>query len=470
MLQYSANMTGGKLKKIINKAPTGPGVYIFTGGRRKLYIGKAANLRARLLSYLKTTDTRILKMLSLATDVKTLKTDSEIEALITESQYVKRYKPAFNIMLRDDKNFFYVVSTKEKWPKIFITHRPTLFGPFTDGTALKTTLRYLRRIFPYCTCKKPHNNFCLNYHIGKCLGFCCLKDIASLRITNYELNTYQKNVKAIKDILNGKKTSLLKELEKEMVQLGKIENFEEAIELRGKIEKIKRVFENARIIQNIPYYDISNNHGGDALLGLNKFLKPKQLPRRIEGYDVANIQGQHAVGVMVVFTNGKPNKSQYRRFKIRHQEHKNPLLQKHYGRGSIATIKESADDTAMLREVLTRRFRHPEWQMPDLVIIDGGKAQLNAARSIITQSRRFGRLPDPLASGLHNYSITIIALTKDEKHRGIKIYVSGKKTATPLSQLPIPIKNRLLHVNSEAHRFAISYYRKIHRKKALRPY
>jgi len=159
MIQYIANMTGGKLKKLISKAPTGPGVYMFTGGRRKLYIGKASNLKARLSSYLKTADQRILQMLSLATGVKTLETGSEIEALITESQYVKRYKPAFNIMLRDDKNFFYVDLTKEEWPKVFITHRPTLFGPFTDGTALKTTLRYLRRIFPYCTCKKPHNNF-----------------------------------------------------------------------------------------------------------------------------------------------------------------------------------------------------------------------------------------------------------------------------------------------------------------------
>src|SRR3990167_5448977 len=137
-------------------------------------------------------------------------------------------------------------------------------GPFTDGTALKTTLRYLRQIFPYCTCKKPHNNFCLNYHIGKCPGFCCLKSTnTSNRFLKLSYNNfrkrqdtrifqkeYRKNIKAVKDILSGKKTSLLKRLEKEMIKHGREEKFQEAIELRKKIEKIKRVFENASIIKN----------------------------------------------------------------------------------------------------------------------------------------------------------------------------------------------------------------------------
>ena len=407
MIQYIANMTGGKLKKLISKAPTGPGVYMFTGGRRKLYIGKASNLKARLSSYLKTTDQRILQMLSLATGVKTLETGSEIEALITESQYVKRYKPAFNIMLRDDKNFFYVDLTKEEWPKVFITHRPTLFGPFTDGTALKTTLRYLRRIFPYCTCKKPHNNFCLNYHIGKCFGFCCLKDNPEQSRRAAEIE-YKRSIRAIKNILSGKKTSLLKGLEKEMIALGKKEEFEKAIELKNKIEKIKRVFENAKIIRDIGH----------------KTLDKKNI-YRIEGYDIANIQGKYAVGAMVVFSNGKPDKNEYRKFKI--------------------YSKQSSDDTAMLKEVLTRRFNHPEWPAPDLILIDGGKAQLSAALKVICTQ------------------IPVIALAKDEKHRGSKIFISGNKNSISLSKLPTDAKNLLLHVDSEAHRFAISYHRRLHR-------
>ena len=192
MLQYSANMTEDKLKRSTTKAPIGPGIYIFKGAKGKyLYIGKASNIKARLLSYQKTTDQRILQMLSQAVGVKLLSTDSEIEALIIESQYIKRYRPAFNIRLRDDTQYFYVGFTREKWPKIFLTHQPHQFesriknqelrartvrihnskfiiqnsnyvGPFVDGNALKTTMRYLRKTFPYCTCKKPHNNFCLN--------------------------------------------------------------------------------------------------------------------------------------------------------------------------------------------------------------------------------------------------------------------------------------------------------------------
>jgi excinuclease ABC subunit C len=467
-------MTQAKLKNLTIKAPIGPGIYIFSARgaclsarrrsafdwknsrNRPLYIGKALNLKARLSSYLKYTnsahsvntsrntnahtqiDPRILQMLSLATDVKTLQAGSEIEALILESQYIKKYKPAFNIMLRDNKNFFYVVFTKEKFPKVFITHQPTFFGPFTDGTALKTTLRHLRRIFPYCTCKQLHHNFCLNYHIGKCPGFCCLKNIS------YDIKIrrkYIRSIQAIKNILSGKKGSLLRNLEKEMVELGKKEEFEKAIELRDRIEKIKRVFENARIVQNIPYYDISNNYGGDALLELKKFLKLKQLPRRIEGYDVANIQGQHAVGAMVVFIlqqssgqiNYKPDKSQYRKFKIRR--------------------KNTSDDTVMLKEILTRRFNHPEWPIPELIVIDGGKAQLNTAYSTIKNLQ--------LTTG-------VIALTKDEKHRGSKIYISERRSASwrmiPLSKLSADVKNLLIRIDSEAHRFAITYYRHGHRK------
>ena len=506
-------MTNASLKKFISTAPSSPGIYIFSakGGKKILYIGKAADIKARLRSYLKTKDSRILKMLALAISIKTLETGSEIEALITESQCIKKYKPAFNIMLRDDKQFFYVGITKEEWPKIFITHQPTFFGPFTDGTALKTTLRHLRRIFPYCTCKKPHHNFCLTYHIGKCPRFCCLKD--SLERSGFgklpilsdsrmdrriaEKKLYSKNIKAIKNILSGKKTLLLKHLETEMIKLGKEaarsdnrseraslkerEKFQEAIELRDKIEKISRVFENARIIQNIPYYDISKNYSEKTSSDLGKILKLKKYPYRIEGYDVANIQGKYAVGAMVVFVDGKPDKNEYRRFKIRYQKNQKLLLQKHNDRGNIATIDELANDTAMLKEVLTRRFNHPEWPLADLIVVDGGKAQLSTTLAVVRSKFKLlnpkqiqNSKPEkgpagPLGSFAGFKIPKIIALTKNEKHRAVKMFVQNKKEAVPLSKLPANVKNLLLHINSEAHRFATSYYRKLHRKKALRP-
>ena len=464
-------MTKNRLKIFAKKAPTEPGIYIFTGdGGKKLYIGKASKIRVRLLSYLKTTDPRVLKMISLAAGIKILKTNSEIEALILESQYIKKHKPVFNIMMRDDKQFGFVGFTKEKYPKIFLTHQPTKsvrdvgivgdvrdenisnkrsgrtpqtseaikqhIGPFTDIGALKTTLRYLRRIFPYCTCKKPHNNFCLNYHIGKCPGFCCLKDSPERSRRIAEEKEYKKNIRAIKDILNGKKTFLLKGLEKEMIKLGKKaassltgeprqwrEKFEEAIELRTKMEKIKRVFENTRIIHNA---DARTPNNLDTLSEFKKILKLPDVPNRIEGYDIANIQGKYAAGAMVVFKDGKPSKKEYRKFKIH--------------------AKKSPNDTAMLQEILTRRFNHPEWPTPRLVLIDGGKGQLNAAYSVIK-----------------NIPVPVIALTKDKKHQGSKIYVIGKKNPISLSKLSVNTKNLLLRIDAEAHRFAILYYRRLHR-------
>src|SRR3989344_6657999 len=201
-----------KLKQQIQRTPQSPGVYIFKNKKGEfLYIGKAANLRNRLKQYSngKALSPFMKNMAKEAGKIEIKNTDSEIEALILESQLIKKHQPKYNIMLRDGKQYFYVGFTVRQFPRIFLTHNPykvsgkksktqitnfksnsnvlklkienlnllTLdteyIGPFTDGNALKSTLRLLRKIFPYCTCKQKHNNFCLNYHIGKCLGYCC---------------------------------------------------------------------------------------------------------------------------------------------------------------------------------------------------------------------------------------------------------------------------------------------------------
>ncbi|MBI2062599.1 MAG: GIY-YIG nuclease family protein, partial [Candidatus Yanofskybacteria bacterium] len=206
------------LKTMVRKLPRQPGIYIFKDAKDKpLYVGKASDLKSRLSSYSKIDDPRIKKMLVLASSLKFLKTGSDIEALILESQLIKKLRPRFNIVMRDDKQYFYVGFSNENFPKIFITHQPTklvygsqftvhrpktvnskletsFIGPFTDGDALKTTLRFLRSVFPYCTCQQLHHNYCLNYHIRKCLGFCCLKKPAT---NDRQLTTYKNNVEAI---------------------------------------------------------------------------------------------------------------------------------------------------------------------------------------------------------------------------------------------------------------------------------
>ncbi|MBI2626829.1 MAG: GIY-YIG nuclease family protein [Parcubacteria group bacterium] len=415
--------------------PQSPGVYKFFKNRKLLYVGKALNLRNRVKSYFTSTqDSRIKLLVHEATRLDYQMVNSEIEALILESQLIKKLKPLFNIKLRDEKRYFYAAITKENFPKIYITHQVVelgkkFIGPFTDGTALKTTLRLLRKIFPYCTCKQTHNVLCLNYHIGNCLGFCCLKK----KVSDLEKKTYRKNINAIKNILSGKKTALVKKLTKEMDNLAQNEKFEEAIELRQKIQKMERVFENAKILRDanpefIERQTHTNTTNSNALKELKSYLRLSHIPKRIEGYDIANIQGKFATGSMVVFTNGQPEKKEYKKFKIR--------------------SKTTPDDIAMLKEVLERRFNHQEWPMPDLIILDGGKGQLNLAIKILK---------------LFKFKIPIIALTKDAKHRGDHIFTSTKKSPIKLGDLPKETKNLILNIDSEAHRFAISYYRKLHR-------
>ncbi len=426
-------MTGDKLKKEIKKMPVKPGIYIFKSTKNKpLYIGKALNLKNRLNHYLKTSDARLRQMILESEKIDHIETGSDIEALILESQYIKKYRPDFNIMLRDDKQYFYIAIKNDKFPRLYITHQPLknvdteFIGPFTDGNALKTALRLLRKIFPYCTCKQPHNNYCLNYHIGKCPGFCCLKDNSERSQRSSEFPGYRKNILAIRDILSGKKDSLINEFEKQMKKISEKHEYEKAMELKYKIEKLKRVFLNAQIIHNkySPLNRTSNKTNLGALKKLAHIIGIRGIPRRIESYDIANIQGRHATGAMVVFTDGNPDKNEYRKFNI---------------------IFEEGGDTGMLQEVLMRRFRHPEWQSPDLMVIDGGKAQFNAAKFTAK-------------------NIPVIAVTKNEKHIGEKILIENKKEPILLSGVPPEVRNLILRIDSEAHRFAISHYRRRHTK------
>ena len=437
-------MTTAQLKKTVKKLPRRPGIYLFKDFRNNpLYIGKALDLKNRAGHYLKINDVRLQKMVTTAKKLRHIQTKSDIEALIIESQLIKKFRPRFNIMMRDDKQYFYVGFSNDYFPKLIITHQPTIFnfvGPFTDGNTLKSTLHFLRRIFPYCTCKKPHNNFCLNYHIGKCPGFCCLKqqkwitDLRSrLSTGSFNPTIYSKNVAAIRSILTGKKNSVIKNLEKEMARSAKKSDLEKAIELREKLKGLKRVFENAKIIQKSSHTHISiygyEDKNGKAGTNLIKILGLPKMPIRIEGYDVSNIQGAHATGSMVTFIRGQPDKNFYRKFKI--------------------YTKQSPNDTAMLKEVLERRFKHEGWPFPDLILVDGGKGQVNAARATLAALK---------------ISIPIIGISKNKHHLGHQLIIPGRKTPLPLTKLSPADRNLLLAIDSEAHRFAIGYYRKLHRK------
>ncbi len=410
-----------KLKQLTSKIPAGPGIYRFQNDKKEdIYIGKASSIRRRLASYSRTDDSRIKKMVASASYLNHVETESDIEALILESQLIKQQRPQFNIMLRDDKQYFYVAFSNDEFPRVSLTHQPTgdYIGPFTEGTAIKATLKYLRDIFPYCTCSQKHHNFCLNYHIGKCIGFCCLNSNPSPE----QIGRYSRNIKAIKEILTGRRSFLVKELKKEMELAAKKHDFTKAIELRTKLERLERVFYNAQVIRHSEIVKSYNS-------GLTKLLGAQRTIARIEGYDISNIQGKHASGSMVTFVNGQPDKNFYRKF-------------------NINTVKGS-NDPAMLAEILKRRLNHTEWPFPDLILVDGGKGQVSSALAALEEK---------------GVTIPLIGISKNERHIGHQLIIPGKKQPLSLEKLSEIDKDMLLAIDAEAHRFAINHYRKRHRK------
>ena len=412
-------------RKNFKKAPSKPGIYFFLDKTGKiLYIGKAVNLKLRLLSY---ADTKTLgpakeKMVKESTRVRWQEFESEAEALIEEAIAIKARRPLYNIVFRDDKQYFFVGFSKDRFPRIILTHQRIkefdLIGPFTDGGSLKSVLGSLKRIFPYCTCKEKHKRPCVRSQIGRCLEICCLKNPPEWDIRE---KIYKKNIRAIKNILRGRKQYVLKSLERKMKAFSKKQNFEEAEKKRDRFFALENVFRHAPIIKRE-----LNPERAKALVLAKDLLSLPDLPQRIEGYDISNIQGTNAVGSMVVFYDGEPKKEDYRLFKI--------------------CYKKTPDDTAMHQEVLLRRLKHDEWPLPDLFLIDGGLGQLNVVKKVLE---------------LYKLDIPVVALAKKEE----ELWVSSSRKF-PLKQLSPILLHLFQHIRNESHRFAINFH-KIRRSRAL---
>jgi excinuclease ABC subunit C len=437
-------MNHTSLRKKIKDFPRTPGIYIFRDAKEDpLYIGKAIRLRDRLISHLRQPYEQgsILHehMIQESARIDIQETHSEIEALILEAKLIKKLKPRYNILMRDDSEYFYVAFTGDNFPKPIITHQKQLslvrghgatdhklqanmIGPFVSGRSLKGALRFLRRIFPYCTCKRLHINkrTCLNYHMNLDPGYCCEKNEkgktknAKLQL---KVKNYQENIKSIKKILKGQKASVIRELQKRMKEEAKSKNFEQAAHLRNQLEGIDHVLAHKKAIE----YEQRINQKKDYTILKDIY--------RIEGYDISNIQGKFAVGSMVVVQRNKAGmfmvkKSDYRRFRIK-------------------TVK-GANDPAMMKEVIRRRLNHPEWPLPDLFLVDGGKTQRNAALQALKSSGK--------------YVSYVWGLAKQEE----ELYTTHNKQR--LDELAWEDARPLKLARDEAHRFAIGYYRKVHRK------
>ena len=550
-------MTTLPIETQIKALPSKPGVYIYKNSKGKIiYIGKASNLRNRVRSYFSPSTflpPKIQQLVANISDFETIVTDSEQEALVLECNLIKKYRPYYNVRLKDDKSFPYLkIEIDNDWPDVHITRRfkkngARYFGPFASAGSVRRTLKLINKIFPFRSCSKTitgtDSKPCLDYHIHRCLGPC---------IGAVSKEDYDAVISQVIMFLEGKQELVLKELKHNMKKASKELHFEKAAWLRDQIQSIEEVIEGQRMAitvkgeqdvialaqtRDIAYVEIffirhnklighdhllldgirdekpekiissfvkqyyasapsipptvllqypvdepavitewlQNQRGATVKLyvplqgvkkqlldmvaenarqGLKLYqikqsttiepaiimdelrqrLDLPKIPLRIEGYDISNIQGNLAVGSMIVFEKAMPRPIHYRRFKIK----------------TVGSI----DDYAMIQEVLRRRFKkgmtaEGKWSVvPDLVLIDGGKGHLNAALEVMDE--------------LNLSSIPVASLAKEKE----EVFLPGKSES-----VDIPATSAALHllqrVRDESHRFALTYHRKLRSKEGM---
>jgi len=414
------------IKINIKEIPEKPGVYIFKDKEGKaIYIGKAKNLRKRISSYFKSSSLKVKELLNLAENLEILPLNSEAEAILKESDLIKKLNPYFNQLLRDDTNYFYVVFTKEKFPRVYVTHRPDnfktykVFGPFTEGKAIKNLLQKIRKKIPFCSCKENHLRECLNFSLGLCFGFCCLK---GKEVSQKEIKSYFENLKLIERILSGNLKDLKKEILEEMEKSLKEDNLISAKKLFEIYSSIKKIEEEIEIIGQDSLY--LENKRRKALLELKEKLNLKEIPKIIEAYDISHLYGNFKVGMMISFYEGFLKIQKIRKFRIK------------------TVVKP--DDPRMIYEIIKRRLKHKEWGLPHLILIDGGKIQLKFALMSIKEA------------GLEE-KIKVISFAKPKE----EIYFDLQKKPISLKDFSSETANFLRLLDLKVHQFVLKYHKKL---------
>jgi len=550
---------GLTLPERLEALPTGPGVYQHRDPDGKvLYVGKAKNLRSRVRQYFqksRSLDSRLEQMLAKATDLEVIVTDSEVEALILEANLIKKLKPRYNVNLKDDKSYPYIVVTSEPYPRVFVTRRVVkdgsrYFGPYTDVKNVRGALKSIRDIFPIRSCnyfiddeaiRRRKYKICLDYHIKKCEGPC--EGLVSEE-------SYNGMIRQVETLLRGRTESLITTLSGEMEAAAAALRFEEAAQLRDRIKGLQAYTEKqkasdldatdrdivafasegddacgvifklreGKLIGRQHYYMsgvdqkaeaeileallqqyyldaeeipeelllptspenpdalrswLTGRRGGDVVLtcpsegeeaklvrlsqtnarflldelklqkmkrsdyvphavkSLQTDLRLPVLPRRIECFDISNTQGTDTVASMVVFVDGKPKKSEYRKYKIR--------------------TTQGPDDFASMREVVRRRYARlleEQSRFPDLIMVDGGKGQLSSAMEVLED---LGVSDQP-----------VIGLAK----RLEEVFLPGRGEPELLPKASTSLR-LLQQIRDEAHRFAITYHRSLRTKRTL---
>ncbi|MBI5906620.1 excinuclease ABC subunit UvrC [Candidatus Saccharibacteria bacterium] len=434
-----------KLEAKLNKLPTTPGVYFHKNKAGEIiYIGKAANLRNRVRQYFQKSRFRDPKtdvLVSEIADIDWTELNSEADALFLEAELVRRYMPRFNILLRDDKSLQFVrIDYKSDYPTVSLVRRPLddgarYFGPYISGFAVKRALRYLRRAFPYATKRQVgQKRASLHYHLGLDPG---------LEEGKTSLSQYRANLRKLMKYLEGGRQNLSREIERDMKKAAKTKDFETAAHYRNQLQALNQL-DRQILFSDREIQDASNDA---ALSGLAELLELKKPPVRIEGYDISHMQGTDTVASMVVFISGVPNKTAYRKFKMK---------------------LPGNDDFAHMNEVISRRLSEKntsKWGVPELILIDGGKGQLSSALQA-RDSAGYESLPTVgLAKReeeivVHAGSVAGVSLESIEgtaQKLGAFLSMNGDYLSVTLGTNS-PITKLLQRVRDESHRFAVSYH------------
>lgn len=411
-----------KIAERLQQLPDQPGIYLYYSAAHELiYVGKATSLKDRVRSYFRgaRTPRPIEEMIHEVVEIDWRTTDSVLEAVILESVYIKKYLPKYNVLGKDSKSWNYIVLTKDIYPRVITMRQHDLqqlqandprafrqigdvFGPY-PGLNAKAALKILRRLFRYSTCEPGAKRPCLYYEMGQCLGVCT----GEIGAAEYK----QRVITPLKWFLSGKKKPVIKSFEQQMKQAAKEERFEDAGRLRNQLHELQRIHDVTLINQS--FFEDQTRSTTELVVGR---------PMRIEGYDISNLGATDKVGSMVVFNNEGPVKSQYRKF-------------------TIKTVAGQSDVDS-LAEVLERRLQHDDWPMPDVILIDGGRPQINRTKKVFKD--RGVAIPFVgIAKGPERKRNDFILGTVE------KVFVSWVSTHQPL----------LIRVRDEAHRFAITFNR-----------
>jgi excinuclease ABC subunit C len=429
-----------RLKAKLARLPKEPGVYFHKDKTGQIiYVGKAANLRNRVRQYFQTSryqDAKTDALVAEIADVEWITVDSEIDALFLEAEQIRRYLPKYNILLRDDKSSSYVrIDYDSQHPTVTLTRRPLddgaqYYGPYYNSQAVKRALKYLRKAFPYSThTQNIPKRACLLYHIGLCPG---------LEENKTSLQDYRENLKKLIKYLKGERIVLVRQAEKEMqAYAGK---FEEAAVARNQLFALKGLSKQI-IFSDREFMDISKDKG---LAGLTDLLGLKKVPRRIEGYDISHMSGTDTVASMVVFTNGIPDKTAYRKFKMR---------------------IPGNDDFAHMNEAIGRRLsekNRKSWGLPDVFLIDGGKGQLSAA---IKARDEAGCTHIPMIGLAKREEEIVISrdssdveLNRTQAIKDDAILTQDDQFIRVMLPKSSNIVKLLQRIRDESHRFAVSYH------------